>query len=931
MIKSSKLLFFIAFGWLCLQAGIAQNRPPIHNFSLNDYNAGIQNWGIAYGENKVFVANNEGLLEFDGVKWRLYQLPNQSIIRSVAYFDGKVYTGSYEEFGYWERQPTGILKYRSLSKLIDAKSYETQSIWGIYQRNNQIIFKSFSSLFIYTDGAIQVIDPQMTLLGANVIDNSFYIFGRNHGIFELKGFELQLVKSSESLKDFKVQSMVALDRNHILIGTSLNGIFLWDKNGAIRRWDHPLSEIVRQNQLNKISVNASNVFLGTIKNGLYVMNRTTGGYYNINALSGLQNNTILGSLVNDRGIVWLALDNGISAIPMHFNAYYLNPSNYDIGGVYDMVNYKGETYIATNTGMYISNQQGMHFVQGSQGHIWDLTLVDDLIVCGHNLGTYQIKDKQWELISPNNGGYDFKAVTGMPNTYIQGNYTGLSLYEKLGDHWQVDQVQGLEFPVKKIVFEKENIAWVAHPYKGIFRIHFSDDHKRILNIERKYNDFFKNSYTIQLFSIEGQIAFYHDQQWFVYNPLEDRIKSFDSLNTILKNDQQAYPITEPNSTPVVFKKQDGTLFVRKNLTDEDSQFYIPKSYYGGHLIKGEERAVVLDDSIVQIALYNDILVVNNDKLTSSILSYKPKINRILKNGVPQLIDSSLKIRKRDTLAIEVSTPFLSNNTMAYSLGEEHTNYRKVEDGTIFITNQNFGSLPISIQSIVKGKLSDKATVLKVEVEKPWFLGVWGAVLLIVTILLLTAFILRINKYVLIRHKKYLEVQFEHQKELNRKEEALRHEKKLNELQKHQHQLELKNKTKQLANTAMEMTRKNEMLLKLKEDLNYFKSEIIDKSRYNKLLTRIDKHLKDSKDWELFESNFNEIHDSFFKQLHKLHPEKLTPKDLKLCAYLKMNLSSKEIAPLMGISIRGVEIHRYRLRKKLELSKDQNMSEYLINI
>ncbi len=81
---------------------------------------------------------------------------------------------------------------------------------------------------------------------------------------------------------------------------------------------------------------------------------------------------------------------------------------------------------------------------------------------------------------------------------------------------------------------------------------------------------------------------------------------------------------------------------------------------------------------------------------------------------------------------------------------------------------------------------------------------------------------------------------------------------------------------------------------------------------------------------MFQSNFNEIHDSFFKTLVKRHSD-LTSKDLKLCAYLKMNLSTKEIAPIMRISIRGVEIHRYRLRKKLELNNEQNLNEYLINI
>src|SRR5690606_41343345 len=81
--------------------------------------------------------------------------------------------------------------------------------------------------------------------------------------------------------------------------------------------------------------------------------------------------------------------------------------------------------------MYISNQQGMHFVQGSQGHIWDLTLVDDLIVCGHNLGTYQIRDKQWELISSNNGGYDFKPVRGMPDTRSEEHTSELQSRENL--------------------------------------------------------------------------------------------------------------------------------------------------------------------------------------------------------------------------------------------------------------------------------------------------------------------------------------------------------------------------------------------------------------------------------------------------------------------------------------------------------------------
>lgn len=77
--------------------------PPIHNYKTFDYHAASKNWGLAVNENgELFVANNIGLLHFNGEEWNLYELPNKTVIRSVAYIKDRVYTGSYEEFGYWE-------------------------------------------------------------------------------------------------------------------------------------------------------------------------------------------------------------------------------------------------------------------------------------------------------------------------------------------------------------------------------------------------------------------------------------------------------------------------------------------------------------------------------------------------------------------------------------------------------------------------------------------------------------------------------------------------------------------------------------------------------------------------------------------------------------------------------------------------------------
>ena len=95
------------------------------------------------------------------------------------------------------------------------------------------------------------------------------------------------------------------------------------------------------------------------------------------------------------------------------------------------------------------------------------------------------------------------------------------------------------------------------------------------------------------------------------------------------------------------------------------------------------------------------------------------------------------------------------------------------------------------------------------------------------------------------------------------------------------------------------------------------------------MVKIDKDIDHYKQWEVFESAFDEVHEDFLNRIKSSYPN-LTPKELRLCAYLRLNISSKEIAPLMNISVRGVEICRYRVRKKLEIDRDTNMTSFIIN-
>ncbi|MFN3402608.1 MAG: 7TM diverse intracellular signaling domain-containing protein [Cytophagaceae bacterium] len=136
------------------------------------------------------------------------------------------------------------------------------------------------------------------------------------------------------------------------------------------------------------------------------------------------------------------------------------------------------------------------------------------------------------------------------------------------------------------------------------------------------------------------------------------------------------------------------------------------------------------------------------------------------------------------------------------------------------------------------------------------------------------------------------------------------------------------KTNELATTANMLIRKAEFLSKLKNELERISKEN-DLSGISKLLKSIYKNSDLEDDWEQFQMNFDLLHNRFLSKLKEKYPH-LKPGDLLLCAQIKMNKSNKEIAEVLNISVSGVEKKRSRLKEKLQLSADLQLTEYLVN-
>ena len=146
------------------------------------------------------------------------------------------------------------------------------------------------------------------------------------------------------------------------------------------------------------------------------------------------------------------------------------------------------------------------------------------------------------------------------------------------------------------------------------------------------------------------------------------------------------------------------------------------------------------------------------------------------------------------------------------------------------------------------------------------------------------------------------------------------------------QRELRHLNNLLAASTMNLVVKNEFIETIKEDLKEVKQKgknTETRRALEKIERKIDSTLKIQEDWKQFEHHFNRVHGDFLARLREQFLD-LSPNEQKLCAFLRLNLNTKDIANLMGISQRGVEIARYRLRKKLELQKGQNLSKFILD-
>ncbi len=915
---------------------VAQELPPIQNFSPKDYHGENQNWAISQSAEKlIYVANSAGLLEYNGAAWKRYPSPNETIIRSVQVVGERIYTGCFMEFGYWKKNNTGILEYSSLTKELNVTLLEDEEFWTIINLDDWIVFQSLKRIYILNikTNEVKTIDSENTITKMFKLGESIYFQRVGKGIFKIKAGRDTPVFEGEITKDDEVIDIFGTEKNPLIL-TKSSGFYKMSENGIIPAPNFPNQLLSGLNLYDGARLRDGGFVLGTISDGLLYLNEEGAIQLWINQNNGLSNNTVLALFEDLERNIWLGLDNGISYVNTDtpFKVFYDDKGI--LGSVYASAINKGYLYLGTNQGLFykkLGSTDSYTFIEGTQGQVWCLEEIEGTLLCGHHKGTYSVDGNQIRKIASIPGTWEISRPDQRPDLLLQGNYDGLYVLEKSANSWTLkNKING--FNNSSRYFESiDNEIFVNHEYNGVFKIKVDDAFFNVLSVAIDTSIQGSNSGIVRY---NEDLLYAYKKGIFKYNP---------SSGTFLKDSLLSKVYTEESyeSGKLVLDQKENLLWV---FTKSNISYISPAALSSTPKIKSIPLTKEMRNGILG---YEHIIRLNDDSdyligtasgyITIDLEALKPQDFEV---HLESVINSGEKNNKRyidrkteskfdseeNTLKISYYVPefnkFLSPHYQFQLDGmyEEWSDWS--EQGEVVFENLPYGDYTFKVRGRIGESISNNTASYSFTIAKPWYISNLLLVLYALGVVLFSIFMHT-------SYKRYYKKQREKLIEKNKRELELaqvQNEKEIIRLKNEQLQLDVKGKGKELAASTMSIIKKNELLTTIKNELGH----VSDKDAVKPVIKIIDKSLRQNDDWELFQEAFNNADSAFLKNIKTLHPN-LSPNDLKLCAYLRLNLSSKEIAQLLHISARSVEIKRYRLRKKLQLQREDNLVNYILEL
>lgn len=949
------IYLLLTFIWSILPVAANWQRP-VTNYSRQDCRSGNQNWMIAQQDNGwMYFANNKGLLEFDGLEWNTYSIHNAKTRAVKIGNDGRIYIGGMSQFGYFTPNKLGGLDYTCLSDSLQ-NSNDVGIVWNIHIAGEKVYFITEWQVFCLEKDQLKILNTTSDIRNSALIHNKLYL-ALAEGLVVLNGDDLFPLAHTDAIVRSNVKSILPFE-GKILIVTDNEGLYVYDGN-TMYRFNSEADSFISNNMLFCGAIRNSTLALGSVQDGVLLLNLRTNQTEKISINNGLQNQTIL-SLAFDRdNNLWLGLDNGVDCIHMEAPLFSLHGGKPIIGSGYASCSYMDNLYLGTNQGVYktsipryLNETIDIKFVPNTRGQCWALKRYDNTLFCCSDNGISVIDSATSYHIDNMKGVWNITEIANKKNILVAGTYSGLYLLRKTTNgRWEMkNKIEGFNYSCKTLVLESSNVIWVANKGKGIYRLVLSENLDRVIK-QKNYNDAsLKADNNFHLANFGNEIVVATPSGLFRYNQIEDKLNLYTEMETLMDG-HTTYSYLHLGTSGDIWYVANGMLKLLRYDPETVHKYYKNKGeiYLRGSLIDGFEYVYICDDEQAIIGTEEGF----------SLLKYReepthPELDlQIRKVYLTGKKDSLIYGRSYAYDKLSVIIPYSHNSLrIEYSaanydksspvlyacrlIGSKDDSWSEFkENNTKEYTALHEGEYIFDVKIITDKKDEPILTSFNFKILPPWHRTWWAyiAYLLMFSICSFYAY------YWIMQSRKRLLRQKEHELELQKqifeKESTLK-DLKIDSLKEENLKVELRHKSEELIRSILNIVHKNETLLHIRKVVASIFQSVNDENLVNirrkvlGLIKQIDAEVDNEDHWLNFQTSFDSVYHDFFQLLDKKFPE-LTSKDKMLCAYLRMNLMSKEIAPLLNISVRGVEISRYRLRKKLNLEEGDGLAEFLQNL
>ena len=936
---------------------MASGFMEVRNFPRDIYKGGPQNWDVIQDSvGNLYVGNRDGMLSFDGERWHKYVLPNLSAVRTILYDKDtdRIYVGGSEEFGYFSPHAlTGALQYTSLLPTLRGDRPHFTEIWNIHALGGKIWFQGDFHLFCYDGNRTDVTASPDRISCSALIGSALFVGFEDGDIGNVAGGGIARLNGTTILAGKKIQAILP-GPGMVLVCTPVDGIYGYDGNG-VRPYDSPIDGFLRENQLLCAVRSGDDYVFGTVTGGAVVRNHTTGATRYINRMNGLQNNTVLNAGFDKSGNIWLCLDNGLDYAIYNSPLSNLIGSSNDVGAGYASLRCGDRVYFGTNQGLYStpypfeSSPRPLALRREFQGQVWDITECDGGFFVAGDAGAYVYAGGSFEKIAGLTGTHKILEVPGLANTAIASCYDGFHLLRRESGRWHnAGIISGAQEATGEFHFDNVNNLWFNHWIKGIYRLHY-DPGSNSFDVNRLYTETDglpgprDNAVTI----FNGRPIFTNDSGFYTYDYASDSIVPDSEMATIYK---------APDHGSLHFDKGRLVLIGASgiNVASPDdtgsfrTQLTIAKSLKD-RIINGFENVNVISPDEVIVANQDGFWSVNPKGGRAPEWEPAAFVGAVYANtdslvylaGLRPGPGPQLKLpHQLNSLRFEFSCPdFQTTGGVLYSSYLEH--YDKdwspyTTESSREYTQLHEGTYTLHLRAYNRNSGEETETSFPFRITPPWHRSI---VAMLVYSLLFVALVICLA-YMLRRWKLNTERRAEKQKEEELSEmrraaerEALQKDYEISKLKSDQLEVDVKHKSTELSNATMNLIRKNEILHEIASKIAKIQElTSLDKAAQRQLSNiqaSIKENISHDDDQNAFNRNFDIVYGDYTKRLRERYPQ-LTPSDVRLACYLKMGLSSKEIAPLVNISYKSVEMARYRLRKKMGLDSDTSITDYLAN-